>query len=364
MKRTLIPTLTLAILLTGCANTQITDLTTATTSAANDTTTTETVVSSSSDTSNEESSTTEETTTAEETTEECTTTAEPQPEKEVLLKVEHFTPDGKFIYSQTREYVKNDKGEPLPSKFKITGNPSDSIMAIKEYAARYEYDDDFKHEKYYNEKDELSSEYFYDDNGYIIKHISYSQGKVNNVTLYENNSDGLPVKETRYDGSEKDYSRVHTTTNTYSKDRLKKSITVTKNKNGNGDAKAEIVYKYDDNGNNTKISASYSYGGGQKDVFTYDDHNNCTSKKTTTTGIDGNSTPQNEFKYEYSYNGNTYTKTILTKSLVKKLGFFPDSQETYSGDKIIEKIVYSPQEAVKGNLESVAEIVEYTYGKA
>ena len=363
MKRTLIPTLTLAILLTGCANTQITDLTTATTSAANDTTTTETVVSSSSDTSNEESSTTEETTTSEETTEECTTTAEPQPEKEVLLKVEHFTPDGELIYAQTREYVKNKDGEPLPSKFTITGDKEKSVASIKENACRYEYDEDFQHEKYYNEKDELSSEYFYDAFGYLIKKLSYRNGRVNNTYLYEWNKDCVIAKETEYFGTEKDYITVTTSNYKYDGRVLKKISSVTKNRGGN-EVKATTVYKYDDNGNNTKIIVKNATTGGQTDVFTYDDHNNCTSKKTTTTGVDGNSTPQVEFKYEYSYNGDTYTKTTLTKSLIKGKGFLPDSKETYSGENLIEKIIYSPQEAVKGNFESVAEIVRYTYGKA
>ena len=288
--------------------------------------------------------------------------AEEKKEEEKLIKVEHLTPSGELIYSQTLEYVKNDKGEVLNSKFTITGDPKKSKASIKESAARYEYDDNYKHCKYYNEKNEMSSEWFYDDNCKIIKSISYSSGRVDKTYLYEYNNNGNKTKAVQYDGTEQDRSKVVTTTYTYNDKGLVQKESIVADKNGDK-LYSDIVYEYDANGNNTKIIKNYNIGTAVNSTdtftYTYDDHNNCT-KKIVETAAKGMNPSKTEYKYEYVYNGDSYEKTSFGL-LPTNNQYLPGSKQTYSGNNLTEEIIYSPQESLKGNLV-VMEIVKYTYG--
>ena len=290
------------------------------------------------------------------------TTEEKQEEKEMLIKVEHLTPSGELIYTQTREYVKNDKGKILNSKFTITGDPKKSKASIKESAAKYEYDDNYKHCKYYDDKNEMSSEWFYDDNGDIIKSISYRNGRVDKTYLYEYNNIGKKSKAVEYAGTEQDRSKVITTTYTYNDKRLIQKESIVAENNGTK-LNSNVVYEYDANGNNTKIIKQYNVGTSMNSTdtftYTYDDHNNCT-KKIVETAAKGMNPSKTEYKYEYVYNGDSYEKTSFGL-LPTNNQYLPGSKQTYLGNNLTEEIIYSPQESLKGNLV-VMEIVKYTYG--
>ncbi len=291
------------------------------------------------------------------------TTEEKQGEKEVLLKVEHFTPSGELIYTQTREYVKNNKGEPVPSKFTITGDKTRSQAASIESAARYEYDDNYKHCKYYNEKNEMSSETFYNDEGLKIKSLMYKSGRVNDTYLYEYDNNQNITKETYYFGTQDKYISMRVTTYSYKDGRLASEHTDNKFQTGKS-ASADKTYEYDSNGNVVRTTTVDSVGSKTIVSSTYDAKNNRTSSKTESL-IAGSMTVASDFHYEYTYNADSYVKVTLPKTKVKNnygREYYPTSKQTYSGDELTEEIIYSPQEALKGNFESVLEIVKYTYG--
>ena len=291
------------------------------------------------------------------------TTEEKQGEEEVLLKVEHFTPSGELIYTQTREYVKNNKGEPVPSKFTITGDKTRSQAASIESAARYEYDDNYKHCKYYNEKNEMSSETFYNDEGLKIKSLMYKSGRVNDTYLYEYDNNQNITKETYYFGTQDKYISMRVTTYSYKDGRLASEHTDNKFQTGKSTS-ADKTYEYDSNGNVVRTTTVDSVGSKTIVSSTYDAKNNRTSSKTESL-IAGSMTVASDFHYEYTYNADSYVKVTLPKTKVKNnygREYYPTSKQTYSGDDLTEEIIYSPQEALKGNFESVLEIVKYTYG--
>ena len=290
-------------------------------------------------------------------------TEEKQEEKEVLLKVEHFTPSGELIYTQTREYVKNNKGEPVPSKFTITGDITKSQAASKESGARYEYDDNYKHCKYYNGKNEMSSETFYNDEGLKIKSLMYKSGRVNDTYLYEYDNNQNITKETYYFGTQDEYISMRVTTYSYKDGKLVSEHTDNKFQTGKS-ASADKTYEYDSNGNVVRTTTVDSVGNKTIVSSTYDAKNNCTSSKTESL-IAGSMTVASDFHYEYTYNADSYVKVTLPKTKVKNnygREYYPTSKQTYSGNNLTEEIIYSPQEALKGNFESVLEIVKYTYG--
>lgn len=289
--------------------------------------------------------------------------AEEKKEEEKLIKVEHLTPSGELIYTQTREYVKNNKGEPVPSKFTITGDKTRSQAASKESAARYEYDDNYKHCKYYNEKNEMSSETFYNDEGLKIKSLMYKSGRVNDTYLYEYDNNQNITKETYYFGTQDKYISMRVTTYSYKDGRLASEHTDNKFQTGKS-ASADKTYEYDSNGNVVRTTTVDSVGNKTIVSSTYDAKNNRTSSKTESV-IAGSMTVASDFHYEYTYNADSYVKVTLPKTKAKNnygREYYPTSKQTYSGDELTEEIIYSPQEALKGNFESVLEIVKYTYG--
>ena len=309
---------------------------------------------------------TEEPSSAEESKEANSAEEEKPEEEQVLLKVEHFTPSGDLIYAQNLEYVKNNNGDILPLKATIEGNTELSKASIKESAYTYEYDDDFKHSKRYDKNGELDFEAFYDNNGKVTKLLIYESSRVNNTYLYEYDSEGRLSQETQYDGTETDYGRAVTTTYSYNNDgHVQKESFVAKDNSGDEIQTGEKAYEYDANGNNTKVTTTYSYGGGQIDTYTFDDHNNCTSKKVESLQ-DGQTTLQNSIRYEYEYNGDDYVKTSLSKYWNNddygEDFYFTASKETYSGGKIQLKEIYSAEDAAHGNFDVLAETVKYTYG--
>ena len=286
-------------------------------------------------------------------------------EKEVLLKVEYFKPSGELIYSQNREYVKDKNGVIWFLKSTITGDPEKSKVSSKRGASRYEWDADFKHGKYYNDKNEMSSESFYNDNGYIVKELSYSKGRVDEVYLYEYDSDGNTIKETFYAGTEDNYGSVRVTKYSYKGGKIISEDTETKHSNGNT-AIAKRTYKYDSKGNEIKTVDTWANGTKTVCTKTFDDHNNCTFKRTENI-VNGKSEKSNfDFRYKYTYDGDNYVKVSFSEFPSKQSSgekYWPVTKETYKGDKIIEEVIYSWEDAMKGKYKVPDEIIKYTYGK-